>query len=566
MRADVDTRRFDVFLCHNLRDKYFVVPFVERLTHDGYNVWLDDVQLAAGGSLTAQVDSAIQNCRAAIVVIGANGAGEFQRHEEIARLVAASDMPVVPVLAAGAAQSDAELLGRLFPEKLYANFAQSHPDPFPAAEWTKLRNGLGPPQKKPSLPSATATGAAEVDAQASALASGVANGSLSVFLGTTWRDGLENDHHPDTEELAAFLLKEAARDSEPPAEYVPSLEEAARIFELMRGTRELDDVAVGRFVNPRTTLPSERFDRIASMLAEMGELRVQRENGTRRSLTKPIVIYTTSIENRLERSLIRKGTPFVRLVVHRGGEAVTASAYVELIETASGIELKSPSGASRLLNFSDVRRTRMQELEDQRKLMIDALHAQGVPEDRFPDLEHVAEVLPLSKLLADPAFEIDPRSLDNEALRQSLPKVCIVKLVGASGIPNSFAMTTGRVLALGDLEEKLPDIFGTVLQNDPRVFFGFSPAEQMFQNIHHAFLRNRIKPGVKTFFVADGYAQSDDKRGFFERMIGSDRIAAALSENLSTTLAFTTPAEFATAFMKHYRSEFESRPGVERWV
>jgi hypothetical protein len=539
---------FDVFVCHNLRDKHFVRQLTAKLRDEGYFLWLDEIELLAGASLLKQIDEAIRHCSAAVVVIGPNGAGAFQLSEEIRR-IADTGKPVVPILAPGSTDADAHSLSDLFPDNLYASFARGRADLFAATEWRKVVNGLGRPTARVrSLPRP-----ATYEQSAQSLARLVASGGLAVFVGTTWREGVDDDLHPDAEKLARFLIDQARRADMDPLDFIPSVEEAARIFELSKGTGELDRQAIARFVNPRGTLPSVRFDFLAGCLARLATRHVGNERLKKTPQRKPIVVFSTNIELRLERSLIRSGTPFTRIVVYRGGEKLAAWTYGKVSQTLGGIEVTPLNGMSRSISEAEVHGEPPADLADLRGSIIESLRDQGVPPARFPTLEDVIRSVRVGELLQDEIYRVDVDRLEELFSDGEFPSLFLVKLLGATGVPGSTAVTTGRLLALGDLEKKLPQMFKTALQMEPKLLLGFSPAEPIFQIIYHAFLRDKARH-LKTVAVFESFASHGDNRGILERVIGVEKIEAALEEHLGVDVVVASPVQFAQKFIESYEA------------
>ena len=73
---------YDVFLSHNSQDKPLVRAVCEWLKrHDVRNPWLDEANLEPGDRLTEELGKAMEESRAAVVFIGANGEGPWHGEE-----------------------------------------------------------------------------------------------------------------------------------------------------------------------------------------------------------------------------------------------------------------------------------------------------------------------------------------------------------------------------------------------------------------------------------------------------------------------------------------------------
>ncbi|MBI4847427.1 MAG: TIR domain-containing protein [Nitrospirae bacterium] len=102
------TLLFDVFLCHNDKDKP-IVKTIERLLQDkGINSFLDKWHLLPGRSSLEKIESAFNSSKCCAVFIGSHGIGRYQRAEiDIAlnRQINEDNFPVIPVLLPGASSS-----------------------------------------------------------------------------------------------------------------------------------------------------------------------------------------------------------------------------------------------------------------------------------------------------------------------------------------------------------------------------------------------------------------------------------------------------------------------------
>lgn len=557
------TTPYDVFLCHNIRDKRFVLALKHRLESEGYRTWYDDSHLQAGGgrTLVDQIHEAVSNCRAAIITYGGDGFGVFQESEEIGLLNGRPDMSKIPVLIPGATASDARRAKEAFQGEFYLDFSQNHPEQFPQELWAKLINTIGPPIQQ-SNTTHTKLDHQSLRRECIDLATRVAGGGLSIFIGSTWRNNLSHDLHPDPEELANFLLKQATgHQSNGPHEPItsPSFEEAARIFELKHNQDELHEVAIADFINARTTKKSNRFDAIANMLQKVMDLRYAAHPPST-TVKRALMVYSTNVDLRLERSLILHKVPFVRLVVHGGGRTFTPSAYNRIDILANrGYQLTGPTGEVRQLRPDNTNQESINHIQDQRARIISSLTLQNIPPQDHPGLSEVTETIHLSELLQDPAFAIDKRDFEDGATtfeqklnRNELPGLILIKLLGSTGVRQSFALTSNQIMSLPKFEKNMPALFRNALRQQPIAFFDFSPAESMFQKIYHVFLHNKQHFQGSARFIMENFAQANDQRGALERIIGVDKIGSALMDQLGVEAISASPKEYCDLFLAEY--------------
>jgi len=91
---------FDIFLCHNGKDKPFVKNIGLRLREKGITPWLDEWELPPGLMWQPILEKIIKNIKSAAVFIGINGIGPWQDLEQYAfiRQFVKRNCPVIPVI------------------------------------------------------------------------------------------------------------------------------------------------------------------------------------------------------------------------------------------------------------------------------------------------------------------------------------------------------------------------------------------------------------------------------------------------------------------------------------
>lgn len=95
---------FDVFLCHNAKDKPAVQEVARRLMDRGILPWLDVWELPPGVPWQPELERQIANIKAAAVFVGGDGIGPWQQQEIDAflREFVRRRSPVIPVMLPGA--------------------------------------------------------------------------------------------------------------------------------------------------------------------------------------------------------------------------------------------------------------------------------------------------------------------------------------------------------------------------------------------------------------------------------------------------------------------------------
>ncbi len=92
--------KFDVFLCHNSKDRPAVIQVAEQLKQRGIVPWLDILDLRPGLSSQDSLEEQIEQIAAAAVFVGGSGIGPWQNQEINAflREFVNRKCPVIPVL------------------------------------------------------------------------------------------------------------------------------------------------------------------------------------------------------------------------------------------------------------------------------------------------------------------------------------------------------------------------------------------------------------------------------------------------------------------------------------
>ncbi|QLE47220.1 TIR domain-containing protein [Nostoc sp. C057] len=95
-----DEDQFDVFLCHNSKDKPEVIEIANELTRQGIKPWLDKWELRPGLAWQSLLEEQIENIKSAAVFVGSSGLGPWQSQEMRAFLneFVERGCPVIPVL------------------------------------------------------------------------------------------------------------------------------------------------------------------------------------------------------------------------------------------------------------------------------------------------------------------------------------------------------------------------------------------------------------------------------------------------------------------------------------
>ncbi len=136
--------QFDVFLCHNSKDKPEVKQIGEQLRRQGLKPWLDEWEFRPGLPWQRELERQIGHIKSAAVFVGSSGFGPWQEHELDAflREFVKRECPVIPVLLPTAPQQP--ILPIFLSSYMWVDFLQQQPEPMGQLIWgitgIKLQN------------------------------------------------------------------------------------------------------------------------------------------------------------------------------------------------------------------------------------------------------------------------------------------------------------------------------------------------------------------------------------------------------------------------------------------
>jgi hypothetical protein len=127
--------KYDVFLCHNSRDKSVVKVIANQLKERGLRPWLDEWQLRPGLPWQRDLEEQIESIGSAAVFVGSDGIGPWQQEEIDALLqqFLRRQVPIIPVLLPGA--STRPELPPFLANRMWIDFGRCDPDPIEQLIW-----------------------------------------------------------------------------------------------------------------------------------------------------------------------------------------------------------------------------------------------------------------------------------------------------------------------------------------------------------------------------------------------------------------------------------------------
>ncbi|MGB3655784.1 MAG: GUN4 domain-containing protein [Rivularia sp. (in: cyanobacteria)] len=127
--------QFDVFLCHNSKDKLEVKQIAEQLKQQGLKPWLDEWEFRPGSIWQEELERQIENNKSVAVFVGSSGLGPWQEQEIYAflRECVRRKCPVIPVLLPTAPQQPQ--LPIFLSGYMWVDFRQPQPEPMGQLIW-----------------------------------------------------------------------------------------------------------------------------------------------------------------------------------------------------------------------------------------------------------------------------------------------------------------------------------------------------------------------------------------------------------------------------------------------
>lgn len=125
---------YDVFLCHNSKDKPEIRKLYAQLKERKIRPWFDEEHLRPGISWQRELEAKIPQIKAAAIIVGRNGQGPWQEFEQEAflREFVKRACPVIPVLLN---VRDVPQLPLFLQSLTWVDFRKSNPDPWKRLIW-----------------------------------------------------------------------------------------------------------------------------------------------------------------------------------------------------------------------------------------------------------------------------------------------------------------------------------------------------------------------------------------------------------------------------------------------
>lgn len=135
LKGKIETGDYDVFLCHNSRDKDQVKAIGEQIKDRGLLPWLDIWEIRPGTRWQRELQKRIKTVKSAAVFIGSKRPGPWQELEVEALLgeIAKRNRPIIPVILEG--RQGRPRLPAFLEMRHMVDMRQQDPDPFEQLIW-----------------------------------------------------------------------------------------------------------------------------------------------------------------------------------------------------------------------------------------------------------------------------------------------------------------------------------------------------------------------------------------------------------------------------------------------
>ncbi len=135
LKGKIEIGDYDVFMCHNAKDKQQVMTIAERLRERGILPWLDIWEIPPGTRWQQELRKRIRLVKSAAVFIGPNGPGPWQdlEVESLLSEIGKRNRPIIPVILEGR-QGRPRLPAFLNMWHL-VDMREPEPDPFEQLVW-----------------------------------------------------------------------------------------------------------------------------------------------------------------------------------------------------------------------------------------------------------------------------------------------------------------------------------------------------------------------------------------------------------------------------------------------
>lgn len=135
LKGKIETGDYDVFLCHNSKDKHQVKAIGEQIKNRGLLPWLDIWEIRPGTCWQRELQKRIKTVKSAAVFIGSKGPGPWQELEVEALLgeIAKRSRPIIPVILEG--RQGRPRLPAFLDMRHMVDMRQPDPEPFEQLIW-----------------------------------------------------------------------------------------------------------------------------------------------------------------------------------------------------------------------------------------------------------------------------------------------------------------------------------------------------------------------------------------------------------------------------------------------
>jgi hypothetical protein len=337
--------KYNVFLCHNSKEKAAVQQIADALKSYGLTYWLDDSEIVPGRPVLDAIEAGLLGSKSVAVFIGPDSMGQWQKQESRIAVAQAitRNIPVIPVFLPGVPQQIRNELAPALQTFHWVDFSKGIED---EKALSRLRWGITGEKPKEAAPvlARPPEQAARRDPVNNAIQDMVEtlwSQNLTFFIGP----GASYSNPPArTCDITRELLRELNIIQDDYQWLLPPIDIAGLYYSGRYSDQRLED----RIVNMLQNFPQD-ISGTQDSLARLLKLLATRPKRRIRGNPRPQLIVTTNLDLMTERALLRAGLPFSRIVQHRSGDQISVNEYKDIkLADDDVLEYPGPGGQERL--------------------------------------------------------------------------------------------------------------------------------------------------------------------------------------------------------------------------
>jgi hypothetical protein len=534
VEENVESTRHDAILLYSMQDLETARELHRTLRAQGFRVWFADEDWQPGKLLSREINTALERSSVVLLCLGGTGVGNYQGWETSASITGATQgqFQLIPIYLPGFSADVFKiwpmvreirpidlrdgLQNRLEIGKLVAALAAS-----------RSRAPENPPQDAHSAASAATAPPivrlVSADAEITSLAQTAIQHGVTFFVGPTVPDrhdlAVVNPEAIAADLLCDLGLMDPARTKGGLIDHIMMAPHAAFLFTLKKGGIAAKEIT--RRLALRSVGEPATYVRMAETLKQLVQLPIFAEPGAadppvgdvNPNEKRKLTIVTTNVDVALERSLLKVGLPFSRVVLHRHDSRLLACTFTAVEHHPDG----------RLTITGDGKRATTRRFDEL------AAKDQAWLKENYVQLSTTE--LPFERFFK--SYEV------NRAIREvwsqariitgaevlSLQEPILIKVHGSYDVADSSIICADHYFETSRRSPELVSSFGPILGHAAALMIGYTLTEPEFIHLYQTWLRHPFELSSSSARVAmlDPSARPLD---------GQDRIYQLLVEEM----------------------------------